>query len=249
MLNEPTRDKLKALKLDAMAQAWQEQQQSPAVQQLGFDERFGLLVDAEWMWRENRRLERTLKEAKLKLGQACVEEIDFPAKRELDKATVRQLSTCRWVQEHLNVLVTGATGTGKTYIACALAQLACRKGYRAMYRRASRLTDELTLARADGSYARLLARIARADVLVIDDWGLTPTREQERRDLYEIMEDRHGLRSTIMTSQLPPTKWHDHVGEPTVADAILDRLLSSAHRLVLKGPSRRRQKEGELTNQ
>jgi DNA replication protein DnaC len=239
MLNEPTLDKLKALRLDAMAKAWQEQQQQPEVHKLSFDERLGLLVDAEWLWRENKRLERTLKEAKLRLTQACVEDIDYSARRELDKAVMRQLSSCKWVHEHNNVLITGATGTGKTYVACALAQQACRKGYRALYRRASRLSDELVLARADGSYARLLARIARVDVLVIDDWGLTPIREPERRDLYEIMEDRHGLRSTIMSSQLPPSKWHDHVGEPTVADAILDRLMSNAHRIVLKGPSRR----------
>ena len=243
MLNEPTLDKLKALKLWAMAQAWQEQAQKPDVQKLSFDERFGLLIDAEWLWRENKRLERTLKEAKLRLSQACVEDIDFSAKRELDKAVIRQLSSCGWVHEHQNVLVTGATGTGKTYVACALAQQACRKGYRALYRRASRLSDELQLARADGSYARLLSRIARVDVLVIDDWGLSPIREAERRDLYEIMEDRHGLRSTIMSSQLPPSKWHDQVGEPTVADAILDRLMSNSHRIVLKGPSRRSKEE------
>jgi DNA replication protein DnaC len=243
MLNEPTKDKLRALKLDAMIRAWDEQQKNPEMQKLAFDERFGLLVDAEWMWRENKRLERTLKEAKLKLDQACLEDIDFAARRELDKAVIRQLATCRWVHEHTNVIITGATGTGKTYVSCALAQQACRQGYRALYRRASRLSDELTLARADGTYARLLARIARIDVLVIDDWGLTPIREQERRDLYEIMEDRHGLRSTIMTSQLPPSSWHDHVGEATVADAILDRLFSSAHRIVLKGPSRRKSKE------
>ena len=243
MLNEPTLDKLKALKLWAMAQAWQEQAQKPDVQKLSFDERFGLLIDAEWLWRENKRLERTLKEAKLRLSQACVEDIDFSAKRELDKAVIRQLSSCGWVHEHQNVLVTGATGTGKTYVACALAQQACRKGYRALYRRASRLSDELQLARADGSYARLLSRIARVDVLVIDDWGLSPIREAERRDLYEIMEDRHGLRSTIMSSQLPPSKWHDQVGEPTVADAILDRLMSNSHRIVLTGPSRRSKEE------
>ncbi len=239
MLNEPTRDKLMALKLYAMAAAWEEQQQSTEAHKLTVEERLGMLVDAEWLHRENKRLARTLKEAKLKLSQACMEDIDYAARRELDKPTMRQLATCRWVHEHHNVLITGATGTGKTFVACALAQAACRKGYRAIYRRASRLTDELTLARADGSYARLLARFARIDVLVIDDWGLTPLREQERCDLYEIMEDRHSLRSTIMTSQLPPSKWHDHVGEPTMADAILDRLLSNAHRIVLKGPSRR----------
>lgn len=191
------------------------------------------------MWRENKRLERTLKAAKLKLDQACIEGIDYAASRELDKAVIRQLATCRWVHEHNSVIVTGATGTGKTYVGCALAQQACRQGYRALYRRASRLSDELTLARADGTYARLLARIGRIDVLVIDDWGLTPIKEQERRDLYEIMEDRHNLRSTIMTSQLPLLSWHDHVGEATVADAILDRLFSNAHRIALKGPSRR----------
>ena len=243
MLNEPTREKLRALKLEAMIRAWEEQQQNPDAQTLTFDERFGMLVDAECMARENKRLARTLKEAKLKLGQACVEDIDYAARRELDKAVMRQLASCRWVHEHQNVIITGATGTGKTYLGCALAQQACRQGYRALYRRASRLSDELTLARADGTYARLLSRIARIDVLVIDDWGLTPIGEQERRDLYEIMEDRHGLRSTIMTSQLPPSSWHDHVGDATVADAILDRLFSSAHRIVLKGPSRRKAKE------
>jgi DNA replication protein DnaC len=247
MLNEPTRDKLKALKLDALAQAWAEQQGHPELHQLGFDERLGLLVDAEWLSRENKRLDRALKEAKLKLSLACVEDIDYPVKRELDKAVIRQLTTCRWVHEHHNIAITGPTGTGKTFVACALAQQACRKGYRALYRRASRLSDELMLARADGTYARVLQRIARVDVLVIDDWALTPIREQERRDLYEIMEDRHGLHSTIIASQLPTAKWHDYVAEPTLADAILDRLLSSAHRLVLKGPSRRPMRGKEET--
>lgn len=245
MLNEPTMDKLKALRLEVLAAAWAEQQKSTDTHKLSFDERIGLLVDAEWTSRENRRLGRLLKEAKLKLSQACVEDIDYPARRELDKATIRQLGTCRWVNEHQNVLITGMTGTGKTFIACALAQHACRKGYRAFYRRASRLFDELALAHAGGTYTNLLAKIARADVLVIDDWGLTPIREQERRDLNEIMEDRHGSRSTIVTSQLPPTKWHDQVGDPTLADAILDRLLSNAHRIVLKGPSRRKETPSE----
>jgi DNA replication protein DnaC len=240
MLNAPTTEKLKELHLDAMAAAWAEQQKKPDVQKLSFDERFGMLVDAEWLHRENKRLARALKEAKLRIGGACVEDIDFPAHRELDKSVIRQLGTCRWVAEHQNVVVTGATGTGKTYIACALAQQACRKGYRAIYRRASRLTDELTLARADGTYGRLLARLARVDVLVIDDWGHSPMKDQERRDLVEILDDRYGVRSTVMTSQLPTTKWHDHIGHPTNADAICDRVLHNAHRIVLKGPSRRK---------
>ena len=240
MLNEPTLEKLKSMRLDAMAAAWLEQQKNPEVHKLGFDERLGFLVDAEWLHRENQRIERCLKEAKLKMGQACVEGIDYPARRELDRAVVRQLSTCRWVVEHQNIAITGMTGTGKTYLACALAQQACRKGYRALYRRASRLTDELTLARADGSYMRLLARLARIDVLVIDDWCHAPLRDQERRDLLEILDDRYGARSTIMTSQLPTTKWHDHIGDPTHADAICDRVLHNAHRIVLKGPSRRK---------
>lgn len=168
MLNEPTVEKLRGLKLEGLLAAWQAQQADPKVHSLGFDERFGLLVEAEWMHRENKRLVRTLAEAKLRLSQACVEEIDYSPRRELDKATMRQLATCRWVGEHHQVLVTGATGTGKTFLACALAQQACRKGYRALYRRATRLFEELRLAHADGSYPRLLARFARMDVLVID---------------------------------------------------------------------------------
>lgn len=243
MLTEPTLDKLKGLKLDAMAEAWTTQHKDAEVARLSFDERLGLLVDAEWLHRENKRLERSLKDARLKLSSACVEDIDYAARRELDRSVIRQLATCRWVAEHHNVAITGATGTGKTYIGCALAQQACRKGYRAMYRRASRLFDELALARADGTYARLLGKFARADVLIIDDWGLVVPTEPERRDLLEIMEDRYATRSTIMTSQLAPNKWHDQIGEPTVADAICDRLLHNAHRIALKGPSRRKDKE------
>jgi DNA replication protein DnaC len=241
MLNEPTLEQLRGLKLNALVAAWQEQTQQAAMQTLGFDERFALLVDAEWRQRENQRLVRVLKEAKLKLSQACIEDIDYSARRELDRAVMRQLATCTWVQEHHNVLITGATGVGKTFVACALAQQACRRGYKALYRRASRLFDEFHLAHADGTYARLLARLARTDVLVIDDWGLAPVQSQERQDLLEILEDRHGSRSTILTSQLPVPNWHAHIGDPTLADAICDRLLHNAHRIGLKGPSRRKQ--------
>lgn len=241
MLTEPTMEKLRNLRLETLAAAWAEQQKNPEIQALSFDERLGLLVDAECLQRENKRLARLLKDARLRIAGACVEDIDYPPRRELEKATIRQLATCRWVEEHQTIAITGMTGTGKTYVACALAQQACRKGYRVLYRRATRLNDEIALARADGSYAVLLARFARADVLVLDDWGLAPPKDQERRDLLEIMEDRCGSRATIITSQVPTAKWHDHVGDPTVADAFCDRLLNNAHRIVLKGPSRRKE--------
>jgi DNA replication protein DnaC len=241
MLKEPTVEKLKQLRLAAMADAWAAQQAQPQIAALSFDERFGMLVDAEWMHRENTRLSRALKEAKLRVSNACVEDIDYSSKRELDKALVRQLGSCRWVMEHQNIVVTGKTGTGKTYIACALAQQACRKGFRAIYRRAPRLYQELTLAKADGTYARLLSRFARTDVLVIDDFALAPLTAEQRNDLLEIVEDRYGNRSTIFASQLDAARYHEYLGDPTVADAVCDRLLHNAHRVVLKGPSRRKE--------
>jgi DNA replication protein DnaC len=240
MLSEPTREKLMELRLQAMANTWSEQQADPQSAQLAFDERFGLLVDAEWMARHNKRLARTLREAQLRIRDACVENLQASAPRGLEKATIRQLATCQWIHEHHNLVITGACGVGKTYVACAFAQQACRKGYRVLYRRAPRLFEELVLARADGSYARLLARIARFDVLVIDDWGLTPLDDLQRRDVLEIFEDRYAQRSTIVASQLPSDRWHDQVGEPTIADAICDRLLHNAVRVTLRGPSRRR---------
>jgi DNA replication protein DnaC len=244
MLSPPTLDKLQALKCTAMAAAWTAQQQDAEASSLSFDERFGLLVEAEWLARENLRLTRTLKAAKLKLGQAAVEAIDYPARRELDKPLVRQLATGRWIAEHQAILISGATGTGKTFVACALAHQACRQGYRALYWRVPRLFQELALARADGTYARLLGKLARMDVLVLDDLALVPRQEAERRDLLEVLEDRYGTRATIVTSQLPPSHWHEAIGDPTLADAICDRLLHNSHRLMLKGPSRR--KEGKL---
>jgi DNA replication protein DnaC len=240
MLREPTLEKLHALRLRTMAAAWEEQQKSPDVVAMSFDERFALLVDAECLVRENERVGRALKEAKLRIAGAVIEGIDYAPARELDRALVRQLASGRWVHEHQIVIVTGATGTGKTYVACALAHQACRTGFRAMYRRAPRFFDELRLARADGSYPRLLARVARVDVFVLDDFAIAPVSDLERRDLLEVLEDRHGLRSTLISSQLPSDRWHDYLGDPTVADAICDRVIHGAHRIALKGPSRRK---------
>ncbi len=240
MLTQPTQEQLTELRLFALARAWQAQHEDPSIDDLGFDERLALLVDAEWTDRQNKRLTRLLREAKLRISGACLEDVEYAKERKIERALMRQLTTGRWIEAHQNVVITGATGVGKTYMACALAQQACRLGHRVLYRRAPRLFDELALARADGTYPKLLARFARTEVFVLDDWGLAPVKDLERRDLLEIMEDRHGLRSTIWTSQLPVAKWHDHLGDPTIADALCDRLLHNAHRVVLQGPSRRK---------
>ncbi len=243
MLIEPTMEKLANLKLTTMAEAWQAQQQDAEMSSLTFEDRFGLLVDAEWLARQNKRLARSLRDAKLRIANACIEDVDCSGNRGLDKKLVRDLATCRWIHECHNLAITGKSGVGKTYFCCALANQACRKGYRVLYRRAPRLFDELMLARADGTYQRLLAKIARFDLLAIDDWALIPPSEAERRDLLEIIEDRHGNRSTILASQLPVETWHDQVGDPMIADAICDRLLHNAYRVVLQGPSRRKKLE------
>ena len=243
MLNEPTLEKLMAMRMRGMADTWLQQQQSTDVANMDFDERFGLLVDAEHLYRQNRRRDRRLKEAKLRHGHACIEDFDDAKKRGVEKSLLHRLATCGWIDDNLHVVITGATGVGKTYLACALGQQACRKGYRVLYRRTPRLIDELTLARADGSLPRIFERLTRFDVLILDDWGITPLRDQDRRDLLEVIDDRDGLRSTVLASQIPVNKWHDYLGDPTIADAIADRLIPSAHRIVLKGPSRRAHKK------
>lgn len=240
MLTEPTLDKLKELSLYGMADTYLEQQRTPSEGGLSFEDRFGLLVDAEWMLRQNKRLKRRLSEAKLRLSNAAVEDVETAPARGLERAVLLRLASCVFIKDNLNILITGPTGTGKTFLACAMAQQACRKGYRALYRRASRLYEELALARADGTYPKLLSRLLRVDVLVLDDFGLATVRDADRQSLLDVLEDRYGNSSTIVTSQLPPRTWHEYLGDPTVADSICDRLLHNAHRVELKGPSRRR---------
>jgi len=242
MLNEPTMEKLYELRLSAMAEAWTAQQKDAAISALSFDERMALLVEAEHMARDNRKLRRLLKDAELRIPSACMEDVKATPSRGLEKAMVRQLGSCGWIGEHLNVLITGATGVGKSYLASALGQAACRKGLRVMYRRVPRLFDELALARVDGSYARVLSRLAKAELLILDDLGLGTPTESQRNDLLEVLEDRYGRASTVVTSQLEQRKWHEWIGEPTIADAILDRLVHNAYKLELAGASGRREK-------
>ena len=241
MLNEPTMEKLYAMRLAAMAGAWQQQRADARAAELGFVDRFALLVEAEHLARDNRRLGRLLKQAQLRIGNACVEDIEASGPRGLDKATVRQLATCGWIREQLNLLISGATGVGKSYVACALGHMACRQGLRVLYRRVPRLFDELALAKAEGSYARALAKVAKHELLILDDLGIGQLTEPQRHDLLELLDDRYRHASTLVTSQLPIGQWHAWIGDPSLADAILDRLVHNAHKLTLKGPSRRKE--------
>ena len=243
MLSHPTFDQLRALKLTGMLQALQEHQTLPEIERLSFLERLGLLIDRELSERANRRLTTRLRFAKLQQS-ASLEDLDLKTPRQLDRAVVHQLADCRWVAEHLNLLITGPTGVGKTYLACALAQKACRDGYSAFYQRLPRLLAELEIARGDGRYLRLMRQLARVEVLILDDWGLENSlSDRQRRDLLEILDDRYATRSTVVTSQLPVEQWHQALGDPTLAEAILDRLVHNAHRLPLQGPSMRKQRQ------
>ena len=246
MLHHPTLEKLQTLRLMGMYKALTEQMNMPESEPLSFDERLGLLVDRELTERQDRRLQTRLRQARLK-HNACVEDIDLRARRGLDKALMRQLATCRWVHEGLNLIINGATGVGKTWMACALAQKACREGYSALYLRLPRLFEDLGLAHGDGRFSKLMAGFAKTDLIILDDWGLAKFTAEQRRDLLELLDDRHGNRSTLVTSQVPVDHWHEVIGDPTLGDAILDRLVHNAYRIHLKGESMRK-RHAKLTS-
>lgn len=240
MLNQQTLNKLFVMRLNGMADAFRQQLEQTGLGELSFEERFGMLVDRQWSWKEDRALARRLRASRLK-STASVEDIDYQVPRGLDRSLLRSLTAeSEWVKKHQNVILTGATGVGKSWLATALAHKACRDGYTSYYARASQLFRELALAHADGSFGRLLRRLALTDVLVIDDWAMAPLTETERRDFLEICDDRYQTRSTILTSQVPVANWHAQIGDPTSADSILDRLVHNAHRIDLKGDSIRK---------
>lgn len=239
MLIEPTLHRLRQLKLSGMAAALEHQQTQPSAHSLSFDERLGFLVDSEYTYRENRRLATLLKVAKLR-HLACVEDINYHHARGLARDRMLNLIGMDWLRQHYNLLLTGPTGIGKSWLACALGHQACRLGLSVRYFRLTPLLETLRIAQADGSYRRLLTQLAKVDLLILDDWGLNPLSQEERRDVLEVIEERHGLKSLLMTSQLPVAHWHASLGDATLADALLDRLLSRAHRLELQGASLRK---------
>lgn len=241
MLIQHTIEKLHTLKLTGMAQALRTQLEQPNTFDLAFEERLAMLVDQELLERDNRRLNRLLKAAKLRV-QACTEEIDYRHPRGLQKAQIASLTACEWIKAHQNLCLTGPTGTGKTWLACALGHQACRQGLSVRYVRLTRLFESLRIAHGDGSYARLMNQLAKIDLLILDDWGIQKITAPQRNDLMEVIEDRHNRRATLIASQLPIEHWHQYIGEATLADAILDRLLHAAHRIVLEGESLRKSK-------
>lgn len=242
-MNEHTLNQLRTLRLDGMVHAFEEQATSTAATALGFDERFGLLVQREVAWRDDRRVQRLLKAARLKVSTACVEDINWRHSRALDRSLVAALAGGDWIRNAQNLLITGATGCGKTWLGCALAHQAARSGFSVLYTRAGRLFDELHVAHGDGSFARRLSQLAKLDLLVIDDFAISPMGAPERCDLLEVLDDRVGSRSTLITSQLPVKAWHTYLDDPTLADAILDRIVHSSHKIDLKGSSLRDKKQ------
>jgi len=247
MLPHPTIEKLSKLRLNGMLRGLQEQQSTQSAEQLTFEDRLALLVDRELMDRENKRAAMRLKHARLR-HEAVIEDIDFRHPRGLDKSLLLSLASCQWIKNRDNCAITGPTGVGKSYLACALAQKACREGYSVLYTRTNRLLQELALARTEGSYSRKLFTLARTDLLVPDDWAMAPLTEQQRRDLFEIFDDRYDRHSTLVATQVPVENWHETIGDPTIADALLDRLVHNAHKIRLKGESMRKLKKDKETD-
>jgi DNA replication protein DnaC len=240
MLNDHTVTQLRQLRLDGMVHALQDAATSAAAARLPFEERLALIVQREIDWRDAKRIERLLKAAKLKVSNACLEDLDWRSSRGLDRTLISSLAGGDWLRHGHNVLITGATGVGKTWLACALAQQAARSGFSVLYARAPRLLEELRIAHGDGTFNRRLAQLARIDLLALDDFAIAPIAAAERNDLLELLDDRVGTRSTLITSQLPVSGWHEWLNDPTLADAILDRIVHSAHRIALKGESMRK---------
>src|SRR3954468_13949579 len=245
MLNQPTIEKLYAMKLYGMADAFRTQLESADVTQLAFDERFAKLVDQQWLWKENRALARRLQSAKLK-ERGVMEDIDYQHPRGLDRKLMRTLAGSEWVRQNQNVLLIGPTGIGKSWLACALAQKACRDGFSVLHKRTTELFRELAVAHVDGSIGRVLMKYSRVDVLVLDDFAMAPLKDSERRDFLEICDDRYQRRSIILTSQLPIAHWHEQIGDPSIADSILDRLVHNAFRIELSGESMRKKRGRKL---
>lgn len=241
MLLHPTIEKLETLRLAGMTKALKEQMEMEDIGDMTFEARLGLLADRESAVRDTRRLKTRLRKAKLRQN-ACIEDIDFGHARGLDRSLILRLAECRWIAGHENLIITGPTGVGKSYLACAFAQKACREGYTAVYQRLSRLFEDLSLAKGDGRYLKLITALTKTDLLVLDDYGLAALNQEQRHDLLEILEERHGLKSTLVTSQLPLEHWHEQIGDPTLADAILDRLIHNAHKIQMKGGSMRKRK-------
>lgn len=243
---DTTMDRLKALRLNGMAAGLSEQMTNGMYRDLSFEERVSMLVDREETHRDNRRLSNLLRCARFRYPAACVEDMDLKSNRGISRDVMLSLAKNTWIKEKQNIIITGSTGTGKTYIACAIGISACRAGISALYFRLPRLLQELAIARADGSYGKLLSRISKISVLILDDWGLARLADNERRDLFEILEDRQGIASTIIAGQAPVEAWHQIIGDPAIADALCDRVVHNAHKLNLKGESMRK-KQSKLT--